>query len=258
MKVIRLRKSEIPVSITKFEEMTNKNYPYYQNGSKYALCPTCGSSVQIINGRNNQYQNDSTKIYAAHTRNEINGLNFDKESKLRCINYSGNKNNWQKIYKKNNRKQINIEIEKYINANNTRIAKEIEQIIGFKCVYRNGKFSELYNEIYSSFESNNGLCIAPNQFVPEYMSRLIIEKAGPVKCWGAIYNDQTIKEKITKSEKKVFSTKKGYQFLPKEDVKLVGVLNDDENPTKLIIKLSFFENEIILNKFSAKIQEIFE
>lgn len=36
--------------IDEFEERTNKELPYYQNGSKYALCPTCGSSIQLIGG----------------------------------------------------------------------------------------------------------------------------------------------------------------------------------------------------------------
>ena len=36
--------------IDEFEERTNKESLYYQNGSKYALCPTCGSSIQLIGG----------------------------------------------------------------------------------------------------------------------------------------------------------------------------------------------------------------
>ena len=36
--------------IDDFEEKTNKELPYYQNGRKYALCPTCCSSIQLILG----------------------------------------------------------------------------------------------------------------------------------------------------------------------------------------------------------------
>ena len=36
--------------IDEFEDKTNRELPYYQNGSRYALCPTCGSSIQLIGG----------------------------------------------------------------------------------------------------------------------------------------------------------------------------------------------------------------
>lgn len=48
MKNMRLIEEKTPFQVNKFEEKTNKEYPYYQSGNKYGLCPACGSSVQII------------------------------------------------------------------------------------------------------------------------------------------------------------------------------------------------------------------
>lgn len=253
MKKIRLRKNELPISVTIFEDKTNKEFPFYQNGSKYALCPTCGSSVQIINGKNNTHQNNSQTIYAAHTNGSVNGLNFDEESKLKCLNYIGNKNNWQEIYKIQERTIENKEVEKYINLNISEIALEVEKIIGFKCEYGDGRQSSLFVNLYNSFKSNRGLFIAPNQFIPEYIPRLIIERAGPIKCWGAVFNDERVKSKISRNQRLKDSLTSKNQFQPNINVQLVGVLNEDNNPTHLEIRLKFFDDEIILNRVPANI-----
>ena len=69
MKYIKLE-TGCRLTVDQFENNTNKSYPYYQDGKKYALCPACGSSVQIIGGINNLTQNKERKMYAAHTRSK--------------------------------------------------------------------------------------------------------------------------------------------------------------------------------------------
>ncbi|WP_342467737.1 hypothetical protein [Bacillus sp. FSL W8-0629] len=253
MKNIKLRQNELPFPVTNFEDKTNKEFPFYQNGAKYALCPTCGSSVQIINGRNNVTQNRSKTIYAAHTKGYVNGLKFDENAKLNCPSYNGNAKNWQKIYKKRAGKIKNSEVEKYITLNIRQIALEVEQIIGFKCEYGEGRQSRLFNNLYNSFKSNDGLCIDPNQFVPDYIPRLIIERADPVKCWGAIPNNEIIKEKIKNNIRLEKSLDLGGQFKPDINVQLVGVLDDDNNPARLEIRLKFSDDILVLNRISANI-----
>ncbi|MEI5992046.1 hypothetical protein A5881_003602 [Enterococcus termitis] len=56
MKYVKSEKGGEIFSVDDFEEKTSKKLPNYQNGSKYAICPTCGSSVQIIGGEKNKVQ----------------------------------------------------------------------------------------------------------------------------------------------------------------------------------------------------------
>lgn len=249
MKYVKLM-TGIPFSIDKFEDKTNKNAPYYQNGKKYALCPNCGSSVQIIGGKNNLTQNRAKKIYAAHTRSEINGLNFDEESKFNCGNYEGNNNNWQRIYEVRPNTPENQEILDFINEHIDDIAQEVENIIGFKCKYANNR-SKLFENLYQSFRTNGGLRLAPDQFVPEYIPRMIIERAKPIKCWGAIPLEKT-RNRIIRNQNFENSMDKG-QFKPVIDVRLVGTLDNDVNPTQLNVKLIFEDEELELYHIPAKI-----
>ena len=249
MKYIKLN-TGIPFNIDNFEDKTNKNYPYYQKGKKYALCPNCGSSVQIIGGKNNTTQNRARRMYAAHTRSEISGLNFDEESKFNCVNYEGNANNWQRIYEARPDTPENQEILEFINEHIDDIAQAIEDIIGFKCKYANSK-STLFKDLYQSFRINGSLRIEPNQFAPEYLPRMIVERAEPIKCWGAIPLERARKHIIRNQRFK--DSMDGVQFKPVIDVRLVGTLDNDVNPTQLNIRLIFGEEELDLHHIPARI-----
>jgi hypothetical protein len=256
MRHIKLIQGEIPFPVNKFEEKTNKEYPYYQEGRKYALCPTCGSSVQILGGNNNpthSRNNQGRSMYAAHTPNAVEGLHFDEQSKLNCLKYGGNKNNWQKIYERQGNAEENRGVEEYIEENKSQIARDIENIIGFKCAYRERQ-SRLFEELYESFKANGGLYIASNQFVPEYIPRLIIERANPINCWGSIPNEE-VQDLIRQNEQLAHALNENGQFKPHIDVQLVGTLNDDNAPTQIIIKLIFNNGRgLILNRVPAGIQ----
>ena len=122
MKYIKLE-TGCRLTVDQFENNTNKSYPYYQDGKKYALCPTCGSSVQIIGGINNLTQNKGRKMYAAHTRSKVIGLNYDEEAKLNCLNYEGNANNWQRIFDARADVNENQEALEFINEHINEIAQ---------------------------------------------------------------------------------------------------------------------------------------
>lgn len=249
MKYIKL-KTGLPFDIDNFEDRTNKSYPYYQNGKKYALCPSCGSSVQIIGGKYNLTQTRTRRIYAAHSRSKIDGLNFDEESKFNCVNYEGNDNNWQKIYEVRANTPENQEILNFIKDNIDDIAREVESIIGFKCKYAS-KRSKLFEDLYQSFIGSGGLHIANDQFAPEYVPRMIVQRAEPVNCWGAIPLERTQNRIIR--EPNFADSMVGTQFKPRVDVKLVGTLDNDVNPTQLNIKLIFEDEELELNYVLARI-----
>lgn len=251
MKYIKLETGS-RLTVDQFENNTNKSYPYYQDGKKYALCPACGSSVQIIGGINNLTQNKERKMYAAHTRSKVIGLNYDEEAKLNCLNYEGNANNWQRIFDARADVNENQEALEFINEHINEIAQEVERIIGFKCKYAN-RTSKLFDELYQSFINNGGLRILPNQFVPEYIPRLIVLRAGVVSCWGAIPLEK-IRNQITNNEILKDSIDEG-QFKPKIDVKLVGILDNDANPTQLIIKLVIEDEELVLKHISARYKD---
>lgn len=266
MQYVKTAESNIPFHVSKFENETNKSYPYYQNGKKYALCPTCSTSVQIIGGCNNQaYSAINTKsMYAAHTKGEISGLLFDEDRKLNCIAYRGNRNNWQRIYEKREDVEENKDIEIYIEKNKFQIARDIENIIGFKCFsQKNQQTLKLFESIYQSFKENKGLCMAPEQFIPEYIPLLIIVKSNPVDCWGFVPVGKTKDKIINNASLKpfIFEEKKDNRletkFKPnfsKSKVELVCVLNDDNDPQHIIIKLLYNEKELILNKIPANME----
>ncbi|MDQ8820804.1 hypothetical protein [Streptococcus ruminantium] len=249
MKYVKLDMG-FPFNINRFEDKTNKNYPYYQNGKKYALCPSCGSSVQIIGGKNNSTQNRARRMYAAHTRSKISGLSFNEDSKFNCANYEGNDNNWQRIYEVRPNTPENQEVLNFIEEHIDDIAQEVENIIGFKCKYAKGR-SKLFEALYQSFRANGGLRIAPNQFVPEYIPRMIVERAEPIKCWGAIPLERT-RNYITRNQR-FDDSLIGVQFKPEMDVRIVGTLDNDVNPTQLNIKLIFGDEELELHHIPARI-----
>ncbi|MFR1820600.1 MAG: hypothetical protein ACLSXK_04755 [Lactococcus petauri] len=230
------------IDVHSFEEETRKEFPYYQNGKKYAVCPTCGSSVQLIGGENNrEHSRVSNSLYAAHTKSSINGFAFDATKKNNCPNYTGNENNWQGIYESNRALPINQEVEHYILNNEIEIAEELSQITGIKFEKFNHKekikeANSLFDRLFDSFRRNGGLMMRPENFVPEFIPRLLIQKAAPIPFWGYVIWEKSIRERIKKHKQlsKFLSDK---QFCPNINVSLVGTLDDDENPKWLLLKL---------------------
>lgn len=253
MKTVQLVNGKI-IDVDKFEIETNKEGVHYQKGKKYAICPSCGSSVQIIGGQNNSTNSSQTnKMYAAHTQSEVTGFKYAQLAKRNCIRYEGNQNNWQKIYNNNSKEStINKKLEQYIKDNRLKIAKELEQMLGFKTIISNNKEGKLFKKIYESFIENKGLYIRDDQFDPDYVSRLLIVKSSPVKCWGYKMNG-SLKSKLIEN---FDEDELGKKFKPKKNVEIVGTLDDDNNPQYIHIKL-IIENspEIFLNKVHAKIKK---
>lgn len=239
MKYVSLDNGEL-FSVNVFEDRTDKKFPYYQSGKKFALCPTCGSAVQIIGGVNNNTKNKQRAIFASHTKGVVCGLNYDEEAKRNCPQYEGNRNNWQGIYEVRHITEDNTELLTFIEENLDDLAKQIEDIIGFKCEYVRGK-SALFQNIYSSFIENEGLRISKNQFVPEYVARLIVQKAKPVSCWGAIPLKET--ERIIERNPILRRSLDAGQ-LKLHNVQIVTTLDNDHNPTNLITKLIIGRNDL--------------
>lgn len=235
------------IKVENFEDETEKIFPYYQNGNKYALCPTCESSVQIIGGCNNKGQSKSVKrIFAAHTKSEIDGFNFDETSKKGCPNYQGNKNNWQRIYEKNDGVPINREVENYILTHKIELAEELSTFTDIRFEKYNKKLNKkeansLFDKLYDSFKNNGGLHIRQGNFIPEFISRLLIQKASPIKFWGYVVSDD-LKEKIERN-KELKSCVVGNQFMADFDVYFVGTLDNDQAPKYLLLKLVWNDEE---------------
>lgn len=237
--------------IDDFEEKTNKELPYYQNGRKYALCPTCGSSIQLIGGENNNTQSRTEKYYAAHTRNHIEGLLYDIERKNKCANYEGNQNNWQGIYQRGQGLPENEELSIFINENQSDIAKKVGDLIGFYGLKSNGEPSAIFSQLLDSFKENEGLCISPEQFAPEYIPRMIIGRAEPINCWGSIPHEE-IRNRILQHPLLQDSIDGG-QFKPNIETRLVCVLNNGIAPTQIQIKLLFEGEELNLKQVNARV-----
>lgn len=248
MKHVKLNEG-IPFDVENFEDKTNKSFPYFQAGKKYALCPSCGSSVQIIGGNNNLTQNRGRSLYAAHTRSQVRGLNFDRVAKHNCINYEGN-NNWQRIYEVRENIPENQGVREYLEENIDEIASAVEDLIGFRCKFKSRR-STVFENLYQSFQDNGGLQIANDQFAPEYLPRMIIERAAPVRCWGAIPIGRT-KNYIERTQ--IFEDSiDNEQFKPDVEVMFVGTLDHDENPTRLNMRLIIGEEELDMYHITARI-----
>lgn len=232
------------IDVEFFENKSNKEYPFFQNGNKYAICPWCKTSVQIIGGNNNITKSNKKNIYASHTKNKIQGIDFDVQLKEECIYYKGNKNNWQQIYTTENKSiEENRELKEYILENISDISKEIEEITGFKCS------KKLFDKIYNSFLENKGLFT--KVFAPDYVSRLMIYLSNPIECWGHIIVKDNIKNKINKNFTNSLDDNK---FIPNISTRLVGVLDNDYNPEKIIIKLLYDNTEVVINKVLAEVK----
>lgn len=234
-----------------FEEKTNKELPYYQNGSKYALCPTCGSSIQLIGGENNNTRSRTGRYYAAHTRNPIEGLLYDIERKNNCANYGGNHNNWQGIYQRRPELPENEELSRFIDENKPDIAKKVGDLIGFNGLKSDETPTAIFDKMLESFINNGGLCILPEQFVPDYIPRMIIERAEPVICWGSIPHEE-IRNRILQHPLLQDSID-GRQFKPNIETRLVCVLNNGNAPTQIQIRLLFEDEELNLKQVNARV-----
>lgn len=237
--------------IDEFEDKTNRELPYYQNGSRYALCPTCGSSIQLIGGENNNMQNRAGTYYAAHTRNPIEGLLYDIERKNNCANYAGNQNNWQGIYQRGNGLPENMELYQFIEDYKQDIARKVGDLIGFNGLRRDETPSAIFDRILESFFRNGGLCILPEQFAPEYIPRMIIERAEPIICWGSIPHEEI--RNLILQHPLLQDSIDGVQFKPNIETRLVCVLNNVATPTQIQIRLLFEDEELNLKQVNARV-----
>ncbi|MBO4108510.1 hypothetical protein [Streptococcus suis] len=195
-------------------------------------------------------QNRGGRLYAAHTKSNVRGLNFNEAAKHRCINYEGNNNNWQRIYEVRQNIPENQDVLEYLEENIDEIAIAVESLIGFKCKFQDRR-STVFENLYQSFIANGGLCITNDQFVPEYLPRMIIKRAAPVKCWGAIPIGRT-KDYLERTQTFEGSIEKG-QFTPAIEVEFVGTLDHDENPTRLNMRLIIGEKELDMYHIDARI-----
>ncbi|KAA0769295.1 hypothetical protein DN392_26360 [Bacillus sp. BB51/4] len=216
-----------PHSVTEFENITNKEFPYYQKGSKYACCEFCGSVVSITNGANNSSCSNATRaMYAKHTSLK-DGLPFDPDYK-NCIGYSGNAGGWQQIFTQEKGVLKNQKLENYINSHKVDIAKELFDLIGIRFSNTSG-VNNLFNEMYESFTANKGLYV--KKWYPSTVPFLLMQRTSNLNFWGYIVNDAIVQE--LKNEGIEID---GNQF-KESDYQISFDLNKDDFPTHIIVRL---------------------
>ena len=169
MEKVRLLNGDL-ISVVVFDDRTNKEYPYYQNGgSRFACCPYCYSVVNIKGGRENKNQSTQQKMYASHHTSEVSG--FELNDYQKCPFYQGNQGNWQGVYQVNVGIVENEELRTYIEDNQVMIAKELSDLTGI--IFRNKEgVNSLFKSIYTSFINN---CICQVKSGPQYQL-----KSGPL------------------------------------------------------------------------------
>lgn len=238
--------------VSNFDDFTDKKPPYYQNGKRYACCPECKSSVQIIGGVTNKSQSgNSREAYASHTRSKINNLPLKNYKK--CPLYSGNDNNWQKIYSSTVDKD-NVLLSKYIDDHLLDLAIKLTDLTGIR-FWRGRKnipqfYNNIFNNLVTSFKNNGGL--KTSYFVPEAIPRLLLHFAKPISIWGVLILENDLKEKIEgcAAFKDCFDKK---QFQPVYGTKFVASIDNINHPQYLNLKLIWGKNEsILLKKISAR------
>ncbi|MBN3859890.1 hypothetical protein GKC56_05095 [Neisseriaceae bacterium PsAf] len=137
MDVFRIRDSEDvrKITITNFEEATQKMYPYYQvnnNGKQklYAVCPACGNTIQIINLYGIQQVQNITNVattYGRHCNRNIAGFDpIDINRKENCDLYRPTPLGNREIMHND---QTSIELKQLIENNRDAIKKDIRKIL---------------------------------------------------------------------------------------------------------------------------------
>ncbi len=243
--------NEIIIEVSNFDDLTNKEKPYYYSQSqRYALCPTCGSIVNIIGSIGNSLQ--STKNHHAFASHlgaipkivDTEGLIF-KSNYKNCPAYQGNKGNWQGIYRENTAEKKNQDLENYINNHGQMIAKEMSELTGVK-FYNHDSTNSLYSSVVESFIDNRGLYT--NLFYPDFVSRQILSVAGAVNFWGYIISDSSSLSTIKSS--KLDNVLENVQFKT-PNVRFIVTLDDINSPKFLLVKLIYPTEELIIGKIPA-------
>ena len=251
--------------VSKFDTATNKTCPYYQDGSRYAICPTCTSSVSIKNGKGNNVKSKRTlDMYASHTTKEVNGLNFNPSYKS-CPNYTGNNNNWQKIYTANS-SQKNLALETYINNHENEIVEILTEITGIR-FWKWGKDpaenrikipSSLFNKLYSSFVKHRGLYC--KYFAPDAVPVLLLSRMGKIDASGSMIESDKLKSKI-ESNNLLNDCIESSKFNPKmsqlkKGIHLVAAMNCNQDPSHLELKIEWRNDIALIKRINADFRKI--
>lgn len=237
--------------VANFDITTSKNDPYYQSGNKYAICPTCKSSVQIMGGKNNKSQSRRSKsTFAAHTQSEVQGLPFAEYKK--CPFYTGNKNNWQQIYNKGATSK-NLELEVFIENHTSEIAKKLTELTGIH--YFNEKQNtptSLFDKTLNSFIEHRGLFC--KHFIPDAVPLLLLATGEPVEFWGYRIIDKAIISRI-ENNNQLRTSLEGDQFKPQRhlgNVSFVAALDNNDSPIYLVLKLLWgHDRSLTIKRLSA-------
>lgn len=76
------------LSREKYIEITSKKYPFYTDKGYYAICPSCGNPIQIINLFGDEYREENTgkkKMHGRHIRKDIIGVaSYNQEEYDNC------------------------------------------------------------------------------------------------------------------------------------------------------------------------------
>ena len=189
MKFVKLL-DEKRIDVKYFDLKTNKQRPYYQNGSRYASCPFCGSVVNIKGGEENKNQNKQKKMYASHLNSAIMG--FKLRGYESCPFYKGNKGNWQGVYAVNESDE-NQDLKAYIKKKTKPLAEELGSLTGISFI-SGGSANSLFHSIVESFIEADGL--KRKCWHPETVARIILTRAKPVRFGGIRYPTMRLKKRF--------------------------------------------------------------
>lgn len=245
MEYVKLKNGK-SINVSVFDDETNKEYPYYQNGSRFALCPYCCSVVNIKGRRENKNQSTQQKMYASHHTKTVSGLELKRYED--CPFYQGNKGNWQGVYQIDNKNVENEKLKEYINDNKDVLAKELTTLTGIAFKNKEG-VNSLFNNIYQSFVDNGGLY--RKYWHPDMVSRIMLINSEQVEFWGYVIQEQAVINKIKKRKNFCSGLKTNNQF-KSDNVSFVATMDNNENPNKINIKLICKNDELVLKKISAK------
>ncbi|MEH7030012.1 hypothetical protein [Bacillus wiedmannii] len=229
-----------PHSVTEFENVTSKEFPYFQNGSKYACCEFCGSVVSITNGVNNNSRSNATRaMYAKHTSTK-DGFDFNDNYK-ECVGYSGNEKGWQQLFTQGGKTKKNQDLENYIDKHKDEIGSQLFDLSGVRFSNKSG-VNPLFVKMYDSFKANRGLYI--ESWYPSMVPHLLMQKTSNLNFWGYIVNDD-IAQMLSNQGLKL----DGNQF-KESGYDISFDLDNDEKPTHLIVRLVGSGNAIEISKCS--------
>lgn len=209
------------VALSVYSDKTNDMYPYFQNNTRYAVCPACGNPVTFVALVANENVDETGKRspYAKHHKFSVPGLaSYDQVKYDSCPLSSRNMRNRNTpvFINKGNRT-----IEKLLDERKIELRIALSEIIGVIIS------KDSIDKLITTFKVNRG-CYAVG-ITPSNLPYRLLEIVNSLSLKGRYLNDLTpnpVLLCINQSE----------DFIISDANRIQSVVDDDEHYSRIFIQ----------------------